>query len=244
MEPPKERIVMHDWMNATAITLGMAAGLTLMGAHGASSASEGWSLLEMAAAAEVSVPAPALAHTVQPPVPNGAATPGPVGVECEEKLGELDRRIEAGLGMSAEEAAAFRQMRDLAARFCAEGNTELATPILDGLLERLGASAHEPADEPAGADLEDFTTDYLEGRWCGVSSTGETGPWLFHPDGSYEIGIRAGDGYSMRPAGSNLDAFRRLFQRVEIQEPERFVVYRHSYRTEFTRGSCAEGTGV
>lgn len=217
--------------------------LTLLGACEDARGAEVRPLMATATVAELSAAPAALPQPPQRQSRADGAAPVPGRPGCEEKLAELDRRIEAGLDMNAEEAAAFRQMRDLGARFCAEGNTELATPILDGLLERLGASADEPADEPAGADLADFTIDYLEGRWCGVSSTGETGPWLFHPDGSYEIGVRAGDGYSMRPAGSNLDAFRRQFHRVELQEPERFVVYRHSYRTEFTRGSCA-GTGV
>lgn len=238
----------NQWTNTTPMALGIAAGLALLGAYGNGGASHAPPLVATAAAAE---PSPTAAMPGQPrqrPVTGDAAVRSPGPSECEEKLADLDRKIEEGLDMDEAEAAALKQMRDTAARLCAAGQPELAIPLLDGLLQRLEADdedADEDADEPAGEDLAALTIDYLQGRWCAVStSTGETGPYVFNPDGSYQVGIRAGDDYSMRPGGADLDAFRSVFHRLDQKAPDRFVVYRHSYRTEFTRGECPGQAGA
>lgn len=100
-----------------------------------------------------------------------------------------------------------------------------------------------PTARPQPAQSEDLpmtelTTEYLAGRWCGVTGKQERGPWVFSPEGSYQVGIAAGDGYTMRPGGNSLEHFHNRFDRLESRTADRFVVYRFDRESVFQRGAC------
>lgn len=167
----------------------------------------------------------------------GAAAPDATAQneDCETLLARADAQLADGASTSKTRALAAS--RDMIADLCAAGQDEYAAQLLKSMLP--GQEDRKAAEKAAG--LERLTADYLQGLWCGVSSSGETGPWQFQEDGSYKVGIAAGEGYSMRPGGDSVEHFRSRFHRLESKSPDTFVIYRHSHRTEFTRGACGRG---
>jgi hypothetical protein len=116
---------------------------------------------------------------------------------------------------------------------------ELTKQIMEGL----ASGPSHKGGEPGKADEEPLTSltrEYLEGCWWKQGR--EKGPWTFHPDGSYEIGILAGAGYTMVEGGDSAEEFRERFDRLESKTEDRFVAYRDQYRSVFERGRCVSGT--
>ena len=95
------------------------------------------------------------------------------------------------------------------------------------------------SDEPHADDEPVLSEDYLAGTWCSIYGGRETTQWQFNPDGSYEFGLPAGNGWAMQPGGGDLDAFRERFERVIAIGDDRFVTeHRHGRNNVFTRGPC------
>lgn len=86
--------------------------------------------------------------------------------------------------------------------------------------------------------MSELTADYLAGKWCGVTAQQERGPWIFSSNGSYQVGISAGSGYSMQTCGDSIEHFHNRFDRLETRTADHFVVYRFDRESVFRRGSC------
>lgn len=101
------------------------------------------------------------------------------------------------------------------------------------------AQAANDEDRSHGDASPELTEDYLAGAWCSIYGGQETTQWQFHADGSYEIGMPAGNGWSMQPRGANLAAFQQRFERLVAMDKDRFVTEgRHGRLNVFNRGPC------
>lgn len=95
--------------------------------------------------------------------------------------------------------------------------------------------------DPAQNDelpMTELTAEYLTGGWCGVRGQQERGPWVFSANGSYQVGIPAGSGYTMRPGGDSIEHFHNRFDRLSSRSADQFVVHRFHHETVFQRGGC------
>lgn len=92
---------------------------------------------------------------------------------------------------------------------------------------------------PAGLPKEQLAPDYLEGTWCSVYGGQETTEWLFHADGSYQIGVPAGGDYAIQPNVQSLEQFRNRFERLIEFNPNTFTtLHQHGRKNVFERGDC------
>lgn len=114
------------------------------------------------------------------------------------------------------------------------GQSEIAAATLDVVEEMLGMDAPEP--ESQGPREAGLTADYLVGEWCYRHQSGESGYYVFHPDGTYELGPA-----SMRyelVADGTVDDWMREIEGVWELQPDRFVLDMGNWRHTYTRGTC------
>lgn len=161
---------------------------------------------------------------------------------CNQQLSELDAAIadkEAKLDPRRQNM--FVQMRDMAARYCDQGQTMLATKMIDGLMTQLGETSGGGEDaKPEAIPKQKLTREYLEGWWCMLAKRHERmTPVLFEPNGAQLIGQPAGDKYGMFPNADDLEQFYRQFERLIAKKPKRFVVLgSRGHELVYERGRC------
>lgn len=84
-----------------------------------------------------------------------------------------------------------------------------------------------------------LTTAYLKGMWCSVYGGQEKAQWRFDGNGSYEVGLPAGNGWAMQKSGDSIGEFRERFERlIDLQADTFTTEHRHGRRNVFTRGPC------
>lgn len=94
-------------------------------------------------------------------------------------------------------------------------------------------------DTPSGLSKDQLNPAYLQGIWCSVYGGQETTEWLFHEDGSYQIGVPAGGGYALQPDVRTLQQFHDRFEQLTELEPDTFTtLHKHGRKNVFKRGSC------
>jgi hypothetical protein len=164
--------------------------------------------------------------------------------DCNDRLAELDQAVEGGK-LDENQTSSITAIRRMASQFCAAGNGALANQMIDGAFDVLGQTQNvsKPPERSAPPSLPktDLTIDYLAGEWCsrGTKNTQEVAPHVFARDGSYKIGIAAGNGFTLVDGGDSIETFRANYDRLISKEPDRFVVGdRGRYEYTFTRESC------
>lgn len=154
----------------------------------------------------------------------GPVTAGETG--CAGQMTQLEQALRQAGQMSEEE---IQSQLEALGKMCDDLEQELPHAASTG-----SADSGPEADLPmAGLSLA-----YLEGTWCGVSGGQERGPWVFGSDGSYQIGIRSGSGFSLRKGGDSIAHFQARFDRLASRSDDEFILYRHARETVFTRGEC------
>lgn len=148
------------------------------------------------------------------------------GMDCEQQKQQLEEAMRMMGNLSEEE---MQSRLDEVQQICDThgGNPANAAPT----------TRQEPAQRDVLA-MTELTAEYLAGKWCGVTGQQERGPWVFSANGSYQVGIPAGNGYTMRPGGDSIDHFHNRFDRLESRTADRFVVYRFDRESVFQRGTC------
>lgn len=179
----------------------------------------------------------ALAFTLLTPLAASAQA------DCSDRLTELERLVQSG-DFDANVTSSIEAAQGMAQQMCDAGSNELANQIIDGAFAIVGqpqqsASGAAPA-EPSRPKTE-LTIDYLAGEWCsrGTKNTQEVVPHVFAEDGSYKIGVPAGNGFGLYEGGDSVQDFRDNYDRLISKEADRFVVGdRGRYEYTFTRESC------
>lgn len=168
----------------------------------------------------------------------------PAQADCNDRLADLDQAVESG-SLDQNQTSSVAAIRRMASQFCAAGNGALANKMIDGAFDVLGQpqNTSKPPEPSAAASLPktDLTIDYLAGEWCsrGTKNTQEVAPHVFAKDGSYKVGIAAGNGFTLVDGGDSIEAFRANYDRLISKEPNRFVLGdRGRYEYTFTRESC------
>jgi hypothetical protein len=161
--------------------------------------------------------------------------------DCQQKLAEIDAALAENDQLDENRRQMIEGLRDMAARYCDQGQPAIATRMIDGIQAQLGGASNDDADaKPESLPKEQLTREYLEGWWCALTKRYEPKtPVLFAADGSHRIGQPAGDKYGMYRSGDELKDFHRQFERLISKKPKRFVVVdRHGHETVYERGRC------
>jgi hypothetical protein len=179
------------------------------------------------------------------------------GAECDCSCEAYQRmltyaeeaRAAADSGGQPEFPAELMAMQQCAGQ-CAMQWAQCASPDTDfsAMNDRAAAASSaardrdpEPESEP-GIEKGRLTADYLAGTWCSVYGGQETTQWQFDDDGSYRIGLPAGQGYAMQPQTRSLKEFHDRFDRLVAMESDGFTTEHGTGRVVrdnvFTRGPC------
>lgn len=91
----------------------------------------------------------------------------------------------------------------------------------------------ETEEQQQGA-LSELTADYLADQ-CWFDREGQI---KVNADGSYLVGLRAGDGYAMSEEGDSIEEFRGRYDGLVSKSEDRFVVRSHGRDFAFERRPC------
>ncbi|MGD8808704.1 MAG: hypothetical protein PVG24_03810, partial [Gammaproteobacteria bacterium] len=140
------------------------------------------------------------------------------------------------------------QQMSMCAGQCVRSWSQCADPNAADIFDRAESvtaqqrASQEESNDP-GLPKEQLTPSYLEGTWCSVYGGQEVTQWRFQADGSYQVGMPAGNGFTFAGIDPrSLENFRDRFDRLVEFEPDTFttehVNQRVSRENVFTRGAC------
>lgn len=152
----------------------------------------------------------------------GPVTAGETG--CAERMNQLEQTLRQAGHMSEDE---IQSQLEAMGKMC--GDLEREFP---------NATSAGSTDSEPELPMASLNPAYLEGMWCGVTGGQERGPWVFAADGSYQIGIRSGSGFTLHKGGDSIAHFHARFDRLASRSDDEFIVYRHARESVFTRGEC------
>jgi hypothetical protein len=161
--------------------------------------------------------------------------------DCEEKLKELDAKLAANPPLGESQLTMIRGLRDSAAMQCGQGRDAIATQMLQGMIDQIDEVTNVPEQTP-GLPKAKLTPAYLLGEWCtSWKKSPERIRYVFHADGSYQLGVPAGRGYNLMPERYSLEHFYGRFEKLVAKEKTKFVVENErGYEIVYSRGSCME----
>ncbi len=161
--------------------------------------------------------------------------------DCRENVAALEEALAGDTTLPPPQVSALEAVRETAAQLCGQGGGELANRMVDGALETLaaGETTQSSASFTSSLPKARLTLDYLAGEWCARSdTTGETIPHVFAEDGSYELGMAAGDGFAMIHGGDSIGHFRDGFDRLVSVDADAFVIVDRLLTYRYERGGC------
>lgn len=154
-------------------------------------------------------------------------------------------RAAAESGNFQKTPAEFQQLSACAGE-CARQWAQCANPEAEDVFRKADSVTEQQANpekqESSGLPKDQLTPAYLEGIWCSVYGGQEVTQWQFYEDGSYQVGIPAGNGFTFAGVGpKSLEEFHGRFEKLIKLEPDTFST-QHSdsvkRKNVFTRGKC------
>jgi hypothetical protein len=164
---------------------------------------------------------------------------------CETRIEALRTMLDEG-AVPSPQADTIRSILISAETFCGSDMASMADQQLSMAEELIaaitGTDIGEEEEEDASSMTRQeagFTDEFLAGEWCYRHPAGESGLYVFHEDGTYQVGPAEMD-YELIHDGDTDRLFER-YDGIATVEDDAFTVNFHQVVLDFTRGPCEAG---